>query len=38
MEAAVQELVSTAQNATPAQVEEAVTAYANGKPYINLTV
>lgn len=32
MEAAVQELVATAQNATPAQVEEAVTAYATANP------
>lgn len=32
MEAAVQGLVPTAQNATPAQVEEAVTAYATANP------
>ena len=32
METAVQELVPTAQNATPAQVEEAVTTYATANP------
>jgi len=32
MEAAVQELVPNAQNATPAQVEDAVTAYATANP------